>query len=34
MADARMFGLMCRGRMDDEVARIAGEIGDRDVANP
>src|SRR5690242_16048993 len=25
MADARMFGLMCLGRMDDEVARIAGE---------
>lgn len=29
MADARMFGLMCGGRMDDEVRRIAGETGDR-----
>jgi hypothetical protein len=25
MADALMFGLMCIGRMDDEVARMAGE---------
>lgn len=24
-ADARMFGLMCAGRMDDEVKRIADE---------
>jgi hypothetical protein len=25
MADARMFALMCMGRMDDEVKRIAGD---------
>jgi hypothetical protein len=35
MADARMFGLMFVGRMDDEVRRIVGETGDRDRrANP